>query len=408
MLNESTSLLDIQSLVGQYPQVMERVYGLSLIGQIADVQKANYPALALYALVSRYDVNAARYPLSIISVDKPEEIVVPSDLSSTIKVHYAEGNMFLVESNEKINVGDVVNGITITAVSSSRIGIGHIFKNFSTFKNDIDNISYEQSFTVIKSETFPYYRKIKSNFTREGFYDLMASTQMSESEAQELIIRQISQEIADETDKDMIEYINSIARRRPTLYLSRAVSASQSQPDTITEILTNINLAAADIAAKTRRGMNMKIIVSPNVAGLILSSVQYAATSDDRNEDRNPRYIGNLGMSKIFVDHNAEKDYYTVLYKGDKKGDAAIICSPYQLSMNWHTEYNTGKESLFYFIRESILRNPQDTGIGFGDSDFAITQDVVVDLQNLTTFDALPEDNGVCDFIASFEEQLKP
>ena len=414
MLNES-SLIDIQSFTGMYPQIMERIYGLSLISQLADVQHAKYPAIALYALISRYDTEDAHYPLYIISVNDVSLITGETLMKGTspINIHYQEDNYFLVESPVTLKRGDVLTSenisITLTKASNSRIGVGNLFKKISKFTTDIDNIKCNQSFSLVKAESFPYYKKIKSNFTRESLQDLIYMMDKDEESVKQDLIRQISQEIADETDKDFIDYINSIARKRNPLVMKYAVSGKQSMPDTITEIITNINLAVADVASHTRRGMNMKIIVSPNIAGLILSSVQYSVTSEEHNEDHNPRYIGNIGMSKIFVDHNADREYYTVLYKGDKKGDAAIICSPYELSINWHTEYSSGKENLFYFIRESILRNPQDSGTGIDDSDFAITQDIDIEFQNITDF-AEPQssEDNVNEFMTAFEEQLLP
>ena len=418
-INESTGVVDIESFSGMVPEIVELTYGLSLISQFCDVQKMNYPALNLYALVSRYDVQGSRYPLNIITVSDSTGFELNKLLycgDDMYIIRYFEGNHILVEKQgdtnlaigAKVGFDKITQDIIVTNVSTSRMSIGELFKDFSQAQMSVENLNFEQAFSLVLSPSFQYYRKIKSNITRESLQDLSYMYKHDIKEVEKTLVKQVAQEIADELDKDFLEYIKSIATKRPLLTFQNSVSSKQSMPDTITELITNMNIAASHIAATTRRGMNVKFIVSPNIAGLLISSVQYSSTADTDNIDRNPRYIGNMGLSELYVDQCADSDYFCAVYKGDKKGDATFITSPYQLNVSWYTSPNDGSQNLFYMIRNNMLRNPQDEGKGLNDSIFAIMQPVNIEFQNITVFDDTTinaqNDAKVAENVQSFTE----
>lgn len=418
-INENTTLVDIESFSGMVPDIMERVYGLSLINQFCDIQKVNFPAINLYALISRYDVTGSKYPLNIITVSDSDGFEVNKLLycgDDMYIIRYFEGNHILVEKqsennlsiNDKVGFDKITQDIIVTNVSTSRMSIGEIFKDYSTAQIAVENLNYEQAFSLVLSPSFQYYRKIKSNITREALQDLSFMFKNDAKDVKKILVKQVAQELADELDKDFVDYIKSIATKRPKLTFLNSISSKQSMPDTITELITNMNLAASQIASQTRRGMNIKFIVSPNIAGLLISSTQYSSTANTDNIDRNPRYIGNMGLSELYVDECATSDYYCAVYKGDKKGDATIITSPYQLNVNWHTSPSDGTQNLFYLLRNNMVRNPQDSGMSLNDSKFIIMQEVDINFQNITVFDDTTinaqNDAKVAENVKSFTE----
>lgn len=289
--------------------------------------------------------------------------------------------------------GDAIGGETILYTTTNKNTIKKVFKDYSKVveaNTNLKEINFEPATKTI--ETFS--RKIRSKFTQEKLMDLQ---KLYKEKAYDLCAEAIANEIRQEIDREIIEYLKTIATPMASdinLPLSLGNGPGGGLDAVTYDTVGAIFLAAEEIVKATKRNRTMFILAdSATCAFLLLNPFHTQVESDESN----PYKVGKIGAYDLFCDPFSTEHYVIVGYNhvSKDKHDAGLYFTPYTTTIH---EVQSGvdnfTQNFMVMNRYGYTVHPQDAGTGNGDSDFFRIFAVNFNYGNLT--------------IPNFPEQFRP
>ena len=272
---------------------------------------------------------------------------------------------------EQILAGDTFGGETVLYATKNRNTIKRVFKDYSTVLEDNTNLK-EVSFQLKTSICETVSRKIRSKLTQEKLQDIKA---LYDAKAYDLVAEAVANEIRQEIDREIIDYIKHIATPMPIdiqLDLSVANNASGNLSDITYDAYLSIFQMIEEIVKATKRNRTMFVLADSTTAGFLAVNVLHTSVEP---KDSNPYRVGRIGAYPLFSDPYSTEHYIIVGYKYDKASaqadDAGLFFAPYTSAVIETTDGNAPFTQNFLTInRFAYTRHPQDSGVGMGDSDF--------------------------------------
>ena len=217
--------------------------------------------------------------------------------------------------------------------------------------------------------------QIIGKFNTEWWQDYFASTK---KDPESFALRNIMQDIKEETDTKFIAAMNNIATVVKTITFT---AGSLPLQDEFMNLIGAFNLGSGMISKETERGYNSYVICSPKVGAAMVTAGLVAL--DESTDGVNTRYLGRIGVNKIFIDTTASEEYMIVGHKGPFMGDSTFIYSPYAVYTKTADDYSTEEVGILVHSRFKLVRNPLDN-TGVADSKFA--KKFLVNFSGMTNF----------------------
>jgi len=391
LLRESNTSADAATFAKLNLPLVKKIYPDMLASQICDVQPLHGPRGIISALFSYYkpteDVNLEN--ARIFEVDTTAGLVTGQIQvigATTWQIEYIDGSgkAFLaiatVGPNAPVAPGTAFGAATVIITTINRASVKKIFRQYSgPYTNDIvvpRQIGHEIRTMTVEAKS----RKLKSVISKEKVQDW---ERIYGEKAYDLIAENLGNEIIQELDMELIDYIRSIATPMPDVVLSNSYGTQGDMMAVGNDLYVNIFFAAEQIVKATKRNRTIFILADATTIGLLLTNPLHTTVSDDED---NPFYVGKLGTYKLYADIYSEDHYVAVGYRGENHGDGdtGIIYTPYMDYFHQSTDPETFAEKFLSMSRYTFTRHPQDQGTGLGDSDFF--RSFAVDLSGLNNY----------------------
>jgi len=407
---------NVSSDVGQFAPIIlplvQKIYPESLVAQIASIQPTTSPVARVSALYSMYSGNASNNDNNLhvdgsivpgmtwsnskiitVAASAASLITVGSSASSgsnVITVFYKEtvsgGPIYTPESSAnpyythvlvRVDSGNIVTNDTFTFgatpikvlyASANRNIVKRIFSNYAGIQ-EIDSAVNQVNFEIRTATLTCKTKKIKSAFTREKVQDVQ---KLYGEETNNIVGRYIANEIQQEIDREIVEYLKDIATPMPVdidLSKSFANASSGSIGDLTYDLYFTIFAAIEEIVKATKRNRTMFILADSATVALLTTN---ALHSDSTPEESNPYRVGSIGAYPLYCDPFSTEHYMIIgyRYESDAKDDAGLIFTPYVSTLVEATDPATFGQVYMTMNRYGYIRHPQDSGNGIGDSDF--------------------------------------
>lgn len=268
--------------------------------------------------------------------------------------------------------GSYVGGTPILYTTTNKNTIKKVFKNYSIVlenNSNIREINFEPATKTIETIS----RKIRSKFSQEKLQDLKA---LYNEKAYDIVAEAISNEIRQEVDREVIEYLKLIATpMQSDIVLPLSLGMGSSIGDLTYDLFGSIFLAAEEIVKATKRNRTMFVLAdSATCAFLLLNPLHTQAEPDESN----PYYVGKIGAYDLYCDPFSIDHYVVVGYKhkSKEKHDSGLFFCPYTTTIHELTSGDTANDvipfsqNFMVMNRYGFTQHPQDSGTGDGDSDF--------------------------------------
>jgi len=266
--------------------------------------------------------------------------------------------------------GSYVGGIPIQYITSNKNTIKKVFKDYSIVlenNNNLREINFEPATKVIETKA----RKIRSRFTQEKLTDLK---NLYNEKAYDIVAEAIANEIRQEIDREIIDYIKLIATpMRSDVNLPISLGIKSSLGDLTFDLFGSIFLAAEEIVSATKRNRTMFILADSATCSMLLLNPLHTHA---KAEESNPYFVGKIGAYDLYCDPFAVENYVLVGYKHKSKDkhDSGLFFCPYSTTIHEVTSTDSGtipfSQNFMVMNRYGYTQHPQDSGIGDGDSDF--------------------------------------
>ena len=392
IIGEETLSGDIAKFTPIMMPIVRRVYPALIANEILGVQPMTSPTGFIYALTNRYTGShdnkisltakgqilhhAAEYAGAI------GDTVTGVDASGaavTGEVVFISKDKFdvlvrLTDPEKKF----VADGATITAVYSNESTFGKILPDYSGayLTADGEKLATDMSevgFSIDRVSIEAVTRKLKSEYTLEMYDDLMAQHGLN---AEEELISLISNEMQIELDREILKFVNGLAKVGSDTAAWYGVGGSDMIANTITagramseieayrSLAMRIDLEARDIAVRNKRGAANVIICSPKVVTMLAQLGKFVIAPKDNNLefDLNNGVVGTYdGRFKVICDQFATDDYITLLYKGTNVQDSIGWFCPYvPLSFQKVVNPDSGQPGIIARTRYALAAHPQN------------------------------------------------
>jgi hypothetical protein len=268
--------------------------------------------------------------------------------------------------------GNTIGGETILYTTTNKNTIKKVFKNYSKVletNSDLREINFEPATKTIETIS----RKIRSKFSQEKLQDLLA---LYKEKAYDIVAEAISNEIRQEVDREIIEYLKLIATpMQSDIVLPLSIGMGSSLGDLTYDLFGSIFLAAEEIVKATKRNRTMFVLAdSATCAFLLLNPIHTQASP----EESNPYYVGKIGAYDLYCDPFSIDHYVVIGYKhkSKEKHDSGLFFCPYTTTIHELTSGDTANDvipfsqNFMVMNRYGFTQHPQDSGTGDGDSDF--------------------------------------
>jgi hypothetical protein len=248
---------------------------------------------------------------------------------------------------------------------------------FGVKPNSSDKIEIVKNFVEAKDH-------IKlTTITKEVVDDIFS--QYGES-GTELLTSLLKRDVALDQDKDVVNFMRTISTKVDDVTVTADnIEAGQRYVETL------VDTFIIKMATNLKTNMSGFIVASPKVAALLLR-----AFSANFAEQRNKMigYVGSLGERDLYVDYWTEDDYI-LIGLNSKEELKGVFFSPYDMSVTYSTEAQSGANIVRVNNRYAITRNPLDND-GVNDSIFFTSFPITFQLDGLD-FD---------EFLKAFNNQL--
>lgn len=391
-LNEGTISGDVQQFVPIFLPLVRRVMPKLIANELVGIQPLSTPTGFIFAINFRYtgngDVSAkptnSGQIVEFTKLDEAKKLQVGKTLKFTnpavgqaaavviddAKVLYVEGAYAVVDKT------GIVTGATIGAGTNDGAGVGadvvantysnelsfeKVLKGYSgshdtakgeTLATDMSEIGFNIERKSVEAKT----RKLKAKYTIELYQDLKAIHGLN---ADEELINMMSIEVESELNREIIDYVNSLATVTPDFNIDGI--PGRYEIEKFAHIGVRISQEAREIARTCRRGVGNVIIASPKVVTILESlngyrPIQY---SSDISNEANPGVVGYFDNKKVIIDIFAKNEYLTILYKGTDRRDAIAFYAPYvPMSFIRTTNVESGQPAIILASRYGLVANP--------------------------------------------------
>jgi len=383
-LNEATQTVDVAPFAKLLTPLLYRVYTQSLVSQIADVQPIVGPVGKVYALVSTYggrdSDNLSSTKSKILTVTNGSSFVVDGTITTTTGsgiVVYKEDNNLLV----KVVSGYFQNAqatteapaVTISSITSNRNYAKKVFANYSgpyvtnvgeNIGDEIKNVDYE----VVSATIEVISRKLKSKISHEAVEDM--KSMFGHDITDDLLIEEISSEMIQEIDQEVINFLKQKASILPDVVLANSLGMGDSLSSVADDIYVNIYKASQEIMIDTKRRHNFFVIADSRTISMLMTNPLHTKPESD---EVNSYYMGKVGnLYSLYLDPYADESYCLVGYRSNERqiGDAGLLFAPYSNILTPTIDLATGKSVIFNLVRYGYTLHPQDTSVGDNDSIF--------------------------------------
>jgi hypothetical protein len=392
MLNENMGVTDIAQSPEFIGKLVKQVFSKSILSRITSVMPMKKPSGFIYNLLAYYqgkDSDNNFNNTKILFLDKAYTGDLNTNISTSsgavITAEHFEGNYVLV----KIVSGVVLKGNTFTykgiaytvnEVYSSKIAVKKLFKNYSAV-TDENQEPNQMGITIERAPVEVGSRKIKTTITQETIQDLKAQYgDLSDDFISEII----SSEVALEIDKEIIDYMRSIATIKTDLVLKNTNSTDVIYA--FNAIVAKINRELVSLSKKHGKNITGFVVCSNNIVSALISagvmSFGKSGSLDIQVLSDNDNAVGVMQQYvTVIQDKFADEDYVLVGWKQDDNningvdGNAGVIYSPYSLSIVDFIEPTTGRVNKMVINRYAFTRNSFDEGTATS-SDFFSTFNV--------------------------------
>ena len=184
---------------------------------------------------------------------------------------------------------------------------------------------------ILKQTVEAKTRKLSARWTFEAQQDAQA---MHGLDIEAEIMQALAQEITAEIDQEILARLSSLAGTSSYTFDQNAVSGTATfVGDEHAALAIQINKAANDIAARTRRGAGNWIVVSPTILTVLQSATtsSFARTTEGPFEaPTNTKFVGTLNNTmRVYVNQYATDDTILIGLKGSTETDAPAFYCPY-------------------------------------------------------------------------------
>ena len=230
----------------------------------------------------------------------------------------------------------------------------------------------EMAFSIEKQTVEARSRALKAEYTMELAHDLKAIHGL---DAETELANILSSEILSEINREVVRTVYVTAKpgaqtdtANSGIFDMDVDSNGRWSVEKFKGLMFQVERDANQIAIETRRGKGNMIICSSDVASALQMAgvLDYApALNNNLNvDDAGNTFAGVLnGRYKVYIDpyaaNGAEKQYYTVGYKGTSPYDAGIFYCPYvPLQMVRAVGENTFQPKIGFKTRYGLTANP--------------------------------------------------
>ena len=230
----------------------------------------------------------------------------------------------------------------------------------------------EMAFSIEKATVTATSRALKAEYTMELAQDLKAIHGL---DAETELANILSSEILSEINREVVRTVYVTAKpgaqtdtANSGIFDMDVDSNGRWSVEKFKGLMFQVERDANQIAIETRRGKGNMIICSSDVASALQMAgvLDYApALNNNLNvDDAGNTFAGVLnGRYKVYIDpyaaNGAEKQYYTVGYKGTSPYDAGIFYCPYvPLQMVRAVGENTFQPKIGFKTRYGLTANP--------------------------------------------------
>lgn len=396
VINENTESGDIAQAPSFVGKLIHQTYSKSILSKITSIIPLKAPVGYVYSMLAYYagkseDNDYYHSKVLFLSANYAGTLDTNITLSNgaVITVEYAEDKHILVKVvSGTVVSGATFSGITINAVYSSKIAVKKLFEKYSmvdTETKEPNRVNIEVKREFVETQT----RKLKSVITQEAVQDIQS--QYGEN-AEDVLADIMSSEVALEMDKEIIDYMRSIATIKSDLVLTNSSIADLTYA--YLSIASRINKELLGMSAKHGKNITGFVVTSNAViAGLISAGLMAFGESGNLDNQILTDNDNTIGIMQQYVtvvqDKFATEDYVLVGWKqhGDgtngKDGNAGVIFSPYNIAVTEWNDPETGKINKMVLNRYGYVRNAYDEG-GDINSDFFSTFNV--DFSNLVGY----------------------
>jgi len=231
----------------------------------------------------------------------------------------------------------------------------------------VGNEMKEVGIAVERSQVEAKTRKLRAEYTIEMYQDLKA---MHGILADQELMTLMGYEIKAETDREVVDFVNSRAGIESDFYMSGGYGAEGTATDLNSgrweiERYRGLGIKIADMSRNigrlNKRGAANKLLVSPKVLTALEAIGGFSAApveSSVNGQNLSPVAGRFDNKYNVIVDNYAENDYVTALYKGSNQ-DSLGVYAPYTpVQIQKVTHVTTGQPALIASSRYGMAENP--------------------------------------------------
>ena len=233
-----------------------------------------------------------------------------------------------------------------------------------TVGNEMSEVGIAVERTQIEAQT----RKLRAEYTIEMYQDLKA---MHGVLADQELMNLMSYEIKAETDREIVDFVNTRALLKPDFYMSGgygapgapdALNAGRWEIERYRALAIKLSDESREIGRRNKRGAANKLLVSPRVLTALeaIGGFSTAPVSSTVNANNLNPVAGRFDNKfSVIVDNYADQgEYATLIYKGSNQ-DAMGVYAPYTpVQIQKVTHITTGQPALIAMSRYGIGENP--------------------------------------------------
>ena len=405
---EGTIAADIAMFTPFLLPMLRRIYPALIANELLGVQPMSGPTGFIYNLTNRYVGDQAN-PINpnvqaqVLDLNGPKAVgdtLTGATSGATGTVVYVEPanhtfqnsapggtnptgsqtfpnsvvNRVLVEldpGSAKFIAGEDVDGGTTstTAVYSNAASWQAIMPNYSgtyttaegEIRGTVGNEMAEVGIAVERKQVEARTRKLRAEYTIEMYQDLKA---MHGILADQELMSLMGYEIKAETDREIVDFVNSYATPESDFVIRDFTSVGRSRWEIEDYRLFAAKLSdmSREIGRLNRRGAANKLLVSPKVLTMLeqIGGFNDSPVASNVNPQiANPSVVGRFDNKfSVVVDNYAQAEYATLLYKGSNQ-DAMGVYAPYTpVQIQKVTHVTTGQPALIAMTRYGLATNP--------------------------------------------------
>ena len=204
-------------------------------------------------------------------------------------------------------------------------------------------------------------------FTEEVIDDVYA---LFGENANEYLRTIAANSMIDELDAEVVTYMRGIATVDTAYTLN--FTTSTDHRELIHNLILKINKTRVEMADELKRGMPKILIVSGEVAAILISNKIVSGNDSDyvSSGKENIKFVGKMGDMMVYHDFNIATASILIAHKNYTPSDASVIIVPIsETKMATRIDKESGQPHFHFNQRFAYSRNPLDE-IGANDSTF--------------------------------------